>query len=251
MDEDARKFLANALTNYAGWPKIVGILIGIISGGGIAVFAVGYVIGTLSYAALRIFFSMRGRSGRRSRFHEVALSDDALQAVWKRLGAPGIPDRAMELSAGAAFDHGILREEYPGVHRWLFRRWNAVSIAVMSFCGLIRSLPFGWLIGSRITATWPLSVVLFLFILSYVGYSAWWDTMRMLEFSSMLPPKKPKPHQTGGKREWSNDSIVTRATKKEQAETSEDGRDRSDSSHEEDDDASDCRPDDTSRIISV
>jgi hypothetical protein len=121
------------------WPK----LIGIITAGGIGMFAAGYGIGTVTQFLLRLIFRLKARLWGGSRFHEVALSDDSLKRVWHLIGAPGEPDRSLELYAGAVFDFGVLQKHRKGVHEWLFRRWNGFNMAANSVLPLILSLPIG------------------------------------------------------------------------------------------------------------
>jgi phosphotransferase system glucose/maltose/N-acetylglucosamine-specific IIC component len=190
-DQTARDFIVQTLKN-PDWSK----LIGLIAGGGVVVFAVGYIIGTVTYFVLRLLFRYRPQRWGKSRFHEVALSDDAFFQVWTKLGASGMPDRWQELFAGVAFDHGVLRESPEGVHRWLFRRWNAFNIATTSFCGLILSFPFGHFIGIPCSLAWYFSVGAFAAILVFVMVWAWRDTMNMADFMARLPPKESKPKNT-------------------------------------------------------
>jgi hypothetical protein len=194
LDQTARDFIVRTILNERfDWPKL---LIGFLAGGGIVVFALGYVIGTLTYFSLRLIFLCRPQHW--GRFHEVALSDDAFCRVWKQLGVFGTADRRQELSAGVAFDHSVLRKSHEGVHRWLVRRWNAFSIATTSFCGLILSLPFGYLIGIPLTHIWWCAPVgVFAFVLFFVMIWSWRDTMRMVDFmTTTLPPERGVPHST-------------------------------------------------------
>jgi len=55
----------------------------------------------------------------------------------------------------------ILRESHEGIHRWLFRRWNAVSVAATSFWGLAFSFPLGYAIGIPLLRMWLLPVSIF------------------------------------------------------------------------------------------
>jgi hypothetical protein len=168
------------------WAKL---LIGVLAGGGIVVFALGYVFGTLTYFALRLGFRLRPQSW--GRFDEVALSDDAFARVWGRLGASRAPDRNYELSAGAAFDHSILRRSHRGVHRWLYRRWNGFTIATTSVCALVIALPFGCLIKNPLMQRfWLGGVILFVVMLIFVACWAWRDTMNMVDCMATLPPER-------------------------------------------------------------
>ncbi len=170
-------------------------LVTLIAAGGIVVFAGGYVIGTITYFVLRLFFRYRPRRWGKSRFHEVALSEDAFREVWEqRLHAIGKPDRWKELFAGAAFDHGILRKTHEGVHLWLIRRWNAFNIAATSFFGLVFfSFPIGhFVIGIPFTAIWYVPVGGFAAILFVTMIWSWRDTMNMANFMATLPVDRPE-----------------------------------------------------------
>lgn len=168
-------------------------LIELVAGGGVVVFAGGYVFGTIAVFILRLISWFNLSFGGKCRFHEVALPCDSFKQVWTRLGAPGEPDRSQELSAGAVFDFDVLRKDHEGVHRWLFRRWNGFNIATNSICALISSLVIGPLIKIPLNRAWCLSVLIFAAMLGVVGFLAWLDTMRMLRFMASLEENKPWP----------------------------------------------------------
>jgi amino acid transporter len=182
-DETTRSLIRSALAN-ADLSKWIGVLVGLIAGAGILVFAVGYVIGTCTL--LRLFF----RYILKIQFHEAPLSDHALPLVWKTLHATGSPSRKQKLSATVAFDFDVLREKHERVHHWLIRRWNAFSIASTSLFGLILSFLCGYGIGMALTATWIIPVVIFMIILVFVMTWAWRDNMSMLDFMALLPEKE-------------------------------------------------------------
>ena len=189
IDQATWDHLAGYFSNGADWSKLIGLL----AGGSIVVITAGYIFGTVGYFLLMIVFCVSGKFRKKSWFHEVALSDASLERIWKTLKAPGTPNRCQELFAGVVFDHGILRKSHVGVHRWLFRRWNAVSIGATSLCSLILSFPFGWMmLNIPIKTAWLLPVGFFTFILLIVTCRAWFDTMNMLEFMASLPPKERK-----------------------------------------------------------
>jgi hypothetical protein len=175
------------------WSK----LIGIVAAGGVVVFAAGYVFGTCAQFLLRLIFWFRPHSWGRSRFHEVAFSDDSFGRVWDWMGAPGKPDRSQELSAGAAFDYAVLRKDYDGVHGWLFRRWNGFNTAANSILALALSFLAGPFIGIPLAPTWCVPVLIFVGALICVMVWAWRDTMRMVAFMVSLE-KKPAPGETPG-----------------------------------------------------
>jgi hypothetical protein len=173
-------------------------LIGIIAGGGVIVLAAGYVIGTFTHFLLRQFFLWRPRSWGKSRFHEVALSDNPFKWIWERVGAPpGKSDPEQQLFAGVAFDHGVLRKDWEGVHQWLLRRWNGFNTAANSILALLLALLVGPSIGVPWGYWWCLSVVAFMGVLGFVAFRAWHDTMNMLDFMANLE-KKPTPGETPG-----------------------------------------------------
>jgi len=189
-DPTARKFIVDILEAS----DLSKSLIELAAGGGVVVFAGGYVFGTITVFIARVFFWCRHwlRPCHWSRFHEVALSKESFLQVWKRLDAPGEPDRSQELFAGAVFDFDVLRKDHEHVHRWLLRRWNGFNIAANSICALIFSLLVGPWIGVPWNLTWCLSVLIFAGVLGVVMFLAWYDTMQMLRFMASLEAKKPK-----------------------------------------------------------
>jgi hypothetical protein len=203
---EGRRFIEKVLTDK----ELSNLLAGVVAGGGVVVFAGGYIFGTITVFILRVMFLLTSRLRLRrwkrfygNRFHEVVLSNASFKRVRKRLGAPqvrkrlGAPgeklDRLQELSAGAVFDFEVLRKDHEDVHRWLFRRWSAFNIAANSIIALGLSFPAGHFIGVRVNLTWGLSVVIFEFILWWVMFWAWNDTMDMLEFMTILERNKPWP----------------------------------------------------------
>lgn len=172
-------------------------LIGIIAGGGVVVFAVGYVIGTCTQLLLRLIFWCKAWLLGGSRFHEVALSDDSLKRVWDLIGAPpGKPDRSKELFAGVAFDFGVLKKDCEGVSQWLFRRWNGFNTAANSIVALVLSLLVGPSIGVPCRYSWWLPVVAFVFVLGIVAFLSWRETMNMVGFMASLK-NAPKLREGG------------------------------------------------------
>jgi len=159
-------------------------LIALIAGGGIAVFTVGYVIGTTTYVLLRLAFIVAARFGYGSGSHEITLSDEVLRLVWGRIGAPGEPDRTKMFFAGSTFDHDVLQEEHKGVHQWIVRRWNAFSVAATSVTGLLLSLLAGIALRVRLTRGWWMPVVVTSIVLGVAAFLARRDTMGMLKFQA-------------------------------------------------------------------
>jgi len=147
--------------------------IALIAGGGIAIFILGYVIGTFTYLTLRLAFRVKASLFGGSKYHEVALSDAAVNNVWKRLGATGTWSREQELFAVIAFDHGILYAEQKGIHLWTVRRWTAFSIATTSIAGLLWSLVVAYLVGIKFRTEWWVPVAFFVVLLCFSARLAW------------------------------------------------------------------------------
>jgi hypothetical protein len=136
LDQNNRPFIIHFLLHTDNLSKLIGLA----AAAGFVVFTFGYVIGTITYFFLSIFFWLRAKLCRgKSQFHEVALSEATLNRVRERLRYSGTAEpRQQELSAGVAFDHGLLRKtNYEGVHLWLVRRWSAFSIGATSTTGLL------------------------------------------------------------------------------------------------------------------
>jgi hypothetical protein len=179
---------------FSVWPKDASALLGLLAGGGVVVFAGGYILGTWNQFVLTIVFRVRHYFGwTRSQFHEVSMSDDALSRAVARLN-PSVPRdlRIDELYIGAAFDFDIIKTQRPGIHDWMFRRWNAFNIGTSSIWGIYLALPFGICLGIHLTHVWVASTMVFVIIVACVARWAWLDTMNMLEFVISLPDKSNK-----------------------------------------------------------
>jgi len=162
----------------------------VIAGGGIVVFAMGLVIGTVSYVVLRsISFMTRRLFSCRDgvNTHEASVSDETLRLVWAKIGAPGGVARSQDFFAAMEFDHGVLKKTNPGIHGWMVRRWNAFSISVTSFTGLALSLIVGHFAHIDLSEWWCIPAALMLVLFFVNAVISWRDTMRMLAFQAALP----------------------------------------------------------------
>jgi hypothetical protein len=161
----------------------------LIAGGGAGTIAAGYVFGTVTYFALRVCFRYRRHPGR-SRFHEAAFSGATINAVWKKLGRESSQEEAAEaaLYGVVAFDHGVLREEFPGIHEWLVRRWTGFAVAAISAIALLFSFEMGLWIGIHPSVSWLLPWGVFTVVLVGVAWSAQRDGERMIRFMAEKPP---------------------------------------------------------------
>jgi hypothetical protein len=168
-------------------------LIGLAAGGGFVVFAFGYIIGTLTYAILRLLFCLKAWCCGGSRYHEAGFALSDLKNIWKKTGHPGADDPQQELwkqeiSAVVVFDFGIIRANYEGVHQWLVRRWNAVSIGATSVVGLLLSFPIGRCVFCiSFSWAWCAPVMGLIVACFYVAYCAWGDGRRMVSFMAQMP----------------------------------------------------------------
>jgi len=181
---DATQNLGNLLPGLGLKLDKLPDLITLLAGGGIAVFTVGYVIGTTTYVLLRLAFIVGARRGYGSGSHEIALSKEAFLLVWDRIGAPGEPDHTRMFFAASTFDHDVLRRQHKGIHQWIARRWNAFSVAATSVTGLLLSLFAGVAFQIELTCRWCLPVVVTSVVLSIAAIVAWRDTMKMLNFQA-------------------------------------------------------------------
>jgi len=208
MDEDRRirfmvaplLFLASLVWGFARDPHVhlarflpvggldlkdASSLIAVVTAGGLAVFVLGFVIGTTTYVVLRsvAFVSKWWHVG--SGCHEIVLSSDAQLGVWRAIKMPGKPIPEQELFAGVTFDHDVLFKDHNGVHRWLVRRWNAFSVAITSVMALLLSLAFGHaVVGIDWRGDWSTVALAVCGVLLVSAFLAWRDTMRMLTFQA-------------------------------------------------------------------
>lgn len=188
LDAEWRPVLWNAIREI---PKeSIAAMITILVSGGIGIFAAGFVIGTFTYVLLRVSFLAVSWCTGGSRQHEIALSDDTLNALRRELkstlaNGPG-RNRIDELYIGVTFDHGVLRMLNDGLHNWMVRRWNAFSINATSATGLALSLLFGGSLGIS-SCWWYAAIVMIAITFCITAIWAWHDTMMMLSFQATLP----------------------------------------------------------------
>jgi hypothetical protein len=182
LDPHARASVFAALGNLKIEP-ITGLLAALL-GGGIALFATGFVIGTLTYTVFRVarMLWFRSWSGQ----HEVALDPTALKMLWDKFELPGEATQAEKLYVGATFDFSVLHDKHKGVHEWLFRRGSAVIINNTSIAALILSLLIGHLAGIQSSKWWVAPAVIMMIAFSFASQWAWRDGMGMLAFQARL-----------------------------------------------------------------
>jgi hypothetical protein len=183
---DGQRWSAFVAAMGSDWSAIIGI----VTGGGVVVIAGGYILGTITYCALRFGFFWCGKLQHGSQYHEAGLSKEVLVAVWKALKLEPPSDEKLredELGGVVAFDHGP-RENWEAVHLWLVRRWTAFNIACNSVAGLLLSLLVGRLaFHIRPNLSWLIPVCIFILILIGTACVARWDGGKMLGFLAGLP----------------------------------------------------------------
>ena len=157
-------------------------LVAAIAGGGLALFPLGYAIGGISYVLLRLAFEIAHKCRLGLGSHESYFPRELENVLWQALAMPGRPSGLDLFFAGVVFDHCILRDEYTGVHKWLFRRWSAFNIAVASTIALLLSLPFGKMLGIVWCTDWLWTVSILCVVLVLSAYFSWRDTMGMAAF---------------------------------------------------------------------
>ena len=155
-----------------------------LAGGGIALFASGFVIGTLTYFVLRGFCIIRFWNCNKQ--HEVRLSTETLRLLWARMNVPGEFKGSDELYLGVTLDHGVLLESHKGLHEWLARRWGAFAVNCTSVTALILSLSIGYIAGIHIVWAWWFPVTIITIAFASTAVWAWRDTMGMLDFQAKL-----------------------------------------------------------------
>ena len=158
----------------------------VIIGTSIAIFALGFLIGTINYVVLRTIAYIFYRCGKGSGCHESILPSQTIDRIWKLLQPNGGCKNNQQLFAAVTFDHYILKKNREGIHEWLRRRWSAVSIGTSSATGLLLSLLIGHLLGIRLLLGWWMPILILSFLCLVSALFAWRDTMRMTSFQVSL-----------------------------------------------------------------
>ena len=191
---DALKLLIEKYIPHTETGKIISV----IAAGGIVIFTLGVVIGTISYVCLRSFAIIincyRSKDIQGISTHELFLRDNVFNEIWKKLNIIGNPDRKRDFYAAMSFDHGTLYQNNRGVHNWMVRRWSAFSIGVTSVTALVLSVLIGRLLSIPLSCAWLIPVLLVALVFAAAVYWAWQDTMGMLAFQAELP-SAPSPRR--------------------------------------------------------
>jgi len=151
-------------------------VLGLIAAAAVAILPVGFLISTISVTLLQGLAAIC-----RKPTYEAVLDDSTLHRIWSKLGTVEVMDAKLTLYAVATFDHELL---HAGIHTWLLRRWNHFNVAVHSIVALalahvvapVISIPQGW--------PWFTTTAVSIALLSWTGFNAWRQTMRMIRFQS-------------------------------------------------------------------
>jgi hypothetical protein len=163
----------------------VASIVGIVLGASIAVFALGFLIGTVTYILLRLLALAFYARGKGSGCHEVAVGGRTIDRIIDILGAKTICKRNQQLFIAVTFDHETLSKNSKGIHKWLMRRWNAFSIGSTSVVGLLLSLLIGRIaVRTNLRSEWIWPALAMCVFFGVSAFFAWRDTMRMIEFQA-------------------------------------------------------------------
>ena len=159
-----------------------------------SVLPLGFLIGTISVLTLKLRFLLSDHT------YETCVSTDCLSRMKKQVGKDGKEEALKNLSrrekkleehlTEVTFNHGVLKKEWPGVHTWLVRRWNAFNVSAHCVCAVVLAFFLGGpVFGLRWSWQWGiLSAALYVFFF-VTGWLAWRETMKMFEFQAMIDCK--------------------------------------------------------------
>lgn len=186
--------------------EMVGIILGLFIGGS-SILILGFILGTISYASLRILFLVNDHGT-----HEMPVDKAARAEIWK---ATGLNRDASEwrdyLMATAWLDFSKNSE---GVHEWSVRRWNAFNVSLNIAFGLALTLLLFLLIGcGRETSPYwcPIGLAGIL-IFGFNAHMAWHDCMHMFRFSAAKWSKESQLSSDKGRRKTPAESRLEATT---------------------------------------
>jgi len=142
---------------------------------------IGFLIGTLSVAVLRMIAVIVGRPT-----YEAVLSDASLERIWGQLQSAQARDKSVTLFAAATFDHELLAA---GIHTWLLRRWNSFNVASHSIVALWLAHVAALMFHMPQVFWWWISTAILSALLFVTALNAWRETMKMVEFQSYRQQK--------------------------------------------------------------
>lgn len=164
---------------FRGVGDVKGSLAGILTGGSL-ILVIGYLLGTLTYVALRLMSRLMFHSS-----HEIPTDESTRGAIWKAAGITGRnAENLDELQMSTVWlDFHMSKKT---VHEWIVRRWNAFNISANIVAGIL--LCWGWRLAfadtRQIPQGWCLFGMIALVVFFENALTAHKDTMGMLKFAA-------------------------------------------------------------------
>jgi hypothetical protein len=179
------------ITKAIGSDSTLPTLIGIITSGGIAVVALGFLVSSLAIVVVRLLYWFNDQN------FEAHVSKDAMAKLATKAGFDHTPRIDQLPYVLAAYGHIALPKE---ANLWLLRRMNTFYLSINT----ITALFIAHLIGSALRISqsevwWTVTLIVALFLGINARYARN-ETMQMLEFLSdvKLPDKKPTDKVANG-----------------------------------------------------
>jgi hypothetical protein len=183
-----RAYLSGQLNDYlraspnsdAASLKLVVSILGIV---GVSTLPVGYAIGALTFAILRLF-PLRFVFPHRD--FDIPISRDAMKTIWEELAPPILEEKQQaryRLCAATVFDHVLLRKE---IHEWLFRRWTSFLVSAQCVTALLLSIWVGDVLQIRPSSAWWKTISGLGVIFLWNAVKAWREAHRMFSFAAEL-----------------------------------------------------------------
>jgi hypothetical protein len=161
-----------------------------------SVLPLGFVIGTISILVLKGGFAFSNHT------YETCVSIKCLGQMTGQVGKHWDEEAFKKLSrcekklvehlTEVTFNHGVLKKEWPGVHTWLVRRWNAFNVSAHSICALAVALIAGRVLGLCLSWQWWWPSIVIGAALFLTGREAWRETMAMIAFLAETDFKQVK-----------------------------------------------------------
>jgi hypothetical protein len=161
---------------------------------GITVIPLGFLIGAISILWLWGFYFVIRRQ-----HYETDAPKYCAKCMLQRLSISA--EKASYFSAAdlkfysvITFDHELL--DGP-IHDWVTRRWSAFNTSMNCCTALFMAHGLGNFLGIAQTCPWWIFTILLVSVLQVSGWRAYLQTMRMVYFQSLRPPKTKVPPEPG------------------------------------------------------
>jgi hypothetical protein len=173
LSGDLAAFLHSTADNAATLKSILSI----VAVAGVATLPLGYAIGVLTLTILSIFSPLFPQ-----RAFDVPVSDEAMKAIWGKLGLPEQPRNRARYGT-AVFDHYLVKKP---IHEWLFRRWTSFLIASQCALVLALSIPFGHALHVHMTCKWLFTIVILMGIFVWHACVGWREAYEMFDLATSV-----------------------------------------------------------------